>query len=85
MERDKGLILEILGYLAKNEDFTAHLGELATDEVIGGSFGTLEGHLLLCADVGFVEVMAPQTYRLTWAGHNAVEQRRDNENWTPVI
>ena len=72
MKRDMNLIARILQSV-ENDESTPDFGEVSLD--------TLTGHALLCMEQGWVEGRlgqdgTAQIDRLTWSGHDVLDQMR---------
>jgi len=88
MKRDMDLIRELLKYIEENSDDKPLRNSLWID--IGDhSNETINGHLAIMIDAGLVAgtiggVGNPTTVhkvRLTWAGHEFLDEARDDQNW----
>ena len=87
MKRDLDLVREILLRMESASYDCLHLKEF---QGVHPDAGTVAGHLRLMADSGYVEHYASgpvvasnavRTWRMTWAGHEFLEQVRDGEIW----
>ena len=87
MKRDMELVREIL-FCAEKDDSTAALEEKYGRE-------TVAGHVAILKDAGMIEgaivpnhvgvPVAARIIRLTWAGHEFLDNARDNVVWKKVL
>lgn len=87
MKRDLNLVREILFCAEKDEPLVTLI------EKHGKSI--IAGHVAILQDAGFVEAavasdgkgvpMAAQIIRLTWSGHEFLDNARDNAIWKRVL
>ena len=76
MQRKMELIYRILGYIAEQDTY----GLIEFPSFPDYSAGEIEYHILLCEDAGFIETCKDgggrkRIKRLTWAGHQAFEEK----------
>ena len=87
MKRDMDLVREILFCVEKDEDLSILEKQYGTDKVIG--------HVAIMQDAGLVDAMLERDvegklflavlFRLTWAGHEFLDNARDNAVWKKVM
>ena len=81
MKRDMDLVRLILQNIEEREPGTGGYGVYGE----GRSRAEISGHLLIMYDAGLVDGVDPrggvECSRLTWEGHEFLEQSRDEEIW----
>ncbi len=83
MKRDMKLICQLLAYVECNETE----GPMDIPTVPGYSDGQIHYHVGLCVEAGYIDAAKPGIYsvgrrfpsinRLTWQGHNALDELRN--------
>ena len=77
MKRDMELVRKIL---EAAEDFSGTSGNLLNNTIDGYTDEQIDHHLNIMSDAGYIVLAkAPVSFRLTWSGHNFLDDlRRDN-------
>lgn len=87
MKRDMDLVRQLLLEMEGHDDYEVSVTEVG---LLGTDRPRIIGHLKLLADGGYVEMTRTNTpsgrplttgWRLTWQGHEFLDQVRDPEIW----